>query len=497
MALGLIGGTVGAALGLVNGAQGLAPTLTNDLSQIFNVLNPNQRADLATLIIMRRRLEITETEYYDGMRKNGFAQDLADKIFTSAYAFFGLQDYCTMFRRGDINETQFNTLLGQIGINSWHAEQSLRLTEYWPTPADIVQFAVREVYDKTKRDALKLDSERPDFYLDMAKKVGLSEDFAKDYWASHWELPSVSAVMEFMHRRVKTPEDKVFTQDDAYKFLEYADYSPQWRQMLIDISYQPLTRVDTRRMYGLGVLTYEELVGNFLDQGYSPENAARMAEFTAIHDNPETTDMTRTNLTSSYVHGIITLDELVELLGSLGYQVKMLNYWVNIAQYDKVQYQVNLKSGHLLDLYLQGGNSLDEYRNELYRMDLPSNYVNQLIDEALSKRMSTQKIPDLSTLKDWLAEGIIDDIGFYNRMRLLNYRDEDIRNYLAEIALKQDVTTRKYLKDTVYKSWLKKGIMSRDQFTLIMHEQGYSKQDIENMIIEVESGKNISQTSTN
>jgi type V secretory pathway adhesin AidA len=82
-------------------------------------------------------------------------------------------------------------------------------------------------------------------------------------------------------------------------------------------------------------------------------------------------------------------------------------------------------------------------------------------------------------------------------MRLLNYRDEDIRNYLAEISLKQDTQTRKYLKDTVYKSWLKKGIMSRDQFTVIMHEQGYSKQDIENMIIEVESGKNISQASIN
>jgi len=477
-------------MGMANGAQGLIPPLQTLLSGMFNDLFPNARPDIAMCLTLRHRLQMDETTYYDIMQQNGFPKDWAKAIWEGSYNFFSLGDYCQMYRRTDISRPQFDNLMEQIGVNSWHREQVLRLTEYWPTAPDIVQFAVREVYHPEKRKELKLDDERPAEYMEMAAKIGLSEDFAKDYWASHWQLPSVTAVFEMLHRRAIKPDGNVFTKADVAKFLSTADYSPQWRDMMTQISYTPLTRVDTRRMYGLGILTRNDVVDNFLDQGYTPENAERMTEFTTVHDNPETTDLTRANVTQSYVHGIIDLDELVSMIGELGYQPKMLNYWVTQAQYQKVKYQVDLRAGLLLDMFLSGGQTLDEYRNSLYQMELPMTFVNQLVDEAIVRKMSVRKTPDISTLKAWLIQGVISQDQFYNKLILLGYSVVDAQNYLTEIALKVDVSRRKYLKIDVYKSWRKLNIYTDKQLIDNLTEQGYGQEDINNILIEIRSGEN-------
>ena len=86
----------------------------------------------------------------------------------------------------------------------------------------------------------------------MLLKAGLPEEQARNYWAAHWELPSAQMGYAMFQRRIIDHETLVM-------LLKSLDIMPFWRDKLIEMSYNPLTRVDVRRMYGLGVLSEEEV----------------------------------------------------------------------------------------------------------------------------------------------------------------------------------------------------------------------------------------------
>jgi len=68
-------------------------------------------------------------------------------------------------------------------------------------------------------------------------------------------------------------ESLVTTGYHVSEALGQADYPPFWRQRLLAISYNVLTRVDIRRAFETGQLTAEQTIEKFQDRGYSPGDA--------------------------------------------------------------------------------------------------------------------------------------------------------------------------------------------------------------------------------
>jgi hypothetical protein len=485
----LIGG-LSTGLGLANGAQGFAPPVNNAVSGFLNFLSPNTRPDVQMLLTMFHRSQINEQEFYKWMRFNGYDENTAFMIHIMSLSHYSLNDYATLYRRGVIDLDRYINRTQLLGIDEEDREKFLKLSEYFPSPSDLVTFAVREVYSPEEIEKYGHDKEIPDQFIKECFKAGLPEDQAKNYWKSHWNYPSIGEVMEMLHRRATKPDGKVFGSEDFATFLKVADYSPYWRNMLEQISYIPLTRVDVRRMYSLGIIDREKVKDNFLDLGYNQENAELMTTFTTVYDNPDTADLTRPTLTTAYINSEITLDELVDYMGQIGYLPKMLNFWVKDAQYKKTKAQIQLRVDSLFEQFLAGGTALDDLRNELHRMNLQIDQVDILINEALIKKQSKRKIPGVETIIGWLEKGVIDEGGYALRMRLLNYSMEDITNYIHEINLKQDTSQRKYVKVDVYVRWLKAGVIDDKYFSQILTEQGYSPRDIQSFIIEMRSKQN-------
>ena len=139
--------------------------------------------------------------------------------------------------------------------------------------SDYIRFAVRDVYDAAARQKLTLDQDFPTGLAPKLVALGYSDTDAKDAWAAHWELPSPTQVYEMLHRG-KLPEG--VTVED---YLKSADYAPIWRQSLVDISYNPITRTDAKRMYKLRG-DFDALVANFRNNGYNEQDSKDLAEFT-------------------------------------------------------------------------------------------------------------------------------------------------------------------------------------------------------------------------
>jgi len=100
-----------------------------------------------------------------------------------------------------------------------------QLRNVLPSVTDLVHMAVREVFDPGQRAALDLDAEFPQAFAEHAEKIGLAPEWARNYWADHWQLPSFIQLAQMLFRGELTSAQF----SDALRAL---DYAPTWRGKL-------------------------------------------------------------------------------------------------------------------------------------------------------------------------------------------------------------------------------------------------------------------------
>ena len=267
--------------------------------------------------------------------------------------------------------------------------------------------------------------------------------------------------------------------------LTALDIMPFWREKLIKLSYNPLTRVDVRRMHAMGVLEDDGVFDSYRAVGYSPENAELMLDFTKRYNSDETTGLTRASVQKSYRIGLITIEQMRDMFVSFGYSVDVVDYWVNITEYEKDLAELEAYKTELFLQYRLGAITLDDVRQKLDAWGAPAHFTETAINEELSKHSEKIKIPARTDLERWLLAQIIDETMYAGQMKALGYRQPDIENYLTEITLKVDTSQRKYLPIQTYQRWLKSAILSTADFSRIAGEMKITEADIGRLIIEV------------
>ena len=135
-----------------------------------------------------------------------------------------------------------------------------RATAQLPPVTDIIRFQLREVFLAGRREELVGDEARP-VYDQAMKEWGFDKFWADSYWGAHWQLPSISQLNEMLFRGV-------ISRETWESYVRFNDFVPAQIDNLARISYSPFTRVDSRRMYRLGVLTDQELLQSYADVGY-------------------------------------------------------------------------------------------------------------------------------------------------------------------------------------------------------------------------------------
>jgi len=231
-----------------------------------NRIDPNLIPDIFSLVDMYNKNIISEDDYFDNAQRLGYRQFWAHELIATSKQLLTAGDYIHSWRRGIIDENTLDLKLQNLKIYEHDREILKKVSLFFPTPSDLVQFAVREVYTPDIVEKFGQKEDLPDKFLEEAEKAGMSKEQATNYWAAHWELPSVLQGFEMLHRRV-------IDRQELSQLLRAKDVMPFWRDKLTAISYNPLTRVDVRRMYSVGVLDRKEVYNSYLDIGYNEKNA--------------------------------------------------------------------------------------------------------------------------------------------------------------------------------------------------------------------------------
>jgi len=451
-----------------------------------NRVSPNLIPDIFSLIDMYNKNIISEDDYFDNAQRLGYSKFWAHELIATSKQLLTAGDYIHSWRRGIIDENTLDLKLQNLKVYEHDREILKKVSQFFPTPSDLVQFAVREVYSPEIVKKFGQDQDLPDKFLEEAGKAGMSEEQARNYWASHWELPSILQVFEMLHRRV-------IDQDTLNMFLKAKDVMPYWRDKLTQISYNPLTRVDVRRMYSVGVLDREGVKNSYLDIGYDDQNAELMTEFTIRYENDSMEGLTRATVVNAYKDSIISREELSEYLKGFGYTDEVVEFWLNNADYERTLEEIKLYKDDLIQLFKKGAVSIDDIRNFLLAEDLPATYIDRVIAEAITLKAERTKVPTKEDISNWLVAGYIDEDYFVEKMRLLGYQDQDIQIYLTVLAEGRNTSARKFLTVDVYLRWYASGIMRENQLIETLSAMKIRREDIDKMIGEIGAMQNESE----
>jgi len=256
-----------------------------------------------------------------------FQQETAARVGASLLTAGVVQD---ALNRGFIDEATAEDHLARAGYSGDAKQALLELRKLLPSPSDLVRFGVREVFTPEIAERFGQYQDYPAGFTEPMAQQGFSEDWARAYWAAHWDLPSASQGFEMLHRGI-------IGEEDLKLLLRALDVMPFWRDRLIQVAYNPITRVDLRRLYKLKIITEAQVKQGYMDLGYNDEKAAWLTEFTKQYANPDDAsqlddmaDLAASTFRTAYRRGVITRDDALDRIVDAGYTEDVADFFLTL-----------------------------------------------------------------------------------------------------------------------------------------------------------------------
>lgn len=328
------------------------------------------------------------------------------------------------FLRELISEEDHDSILSSHHLSDVDIKVVKGLYQLIPPVTDIITMAVREVFTPEVVQRFGQMEDLPPEFVTWAKQKGLSEYWASAYWAAHWMLPSIGQGFEMLHRRV-------IDDSDLDLLLRALDVMPFWRQKLKDISYNPLTRVDVRRMHRIGVLEEEGVFNAYLDVGYSEENARLMTEFTVAYNMEAERELTKTDILALYKKFAIDRDAAKEMLVDIAFPEETAELLMVRADLEIYAGFKKDQIGYIKAAYIAGKISEADASNRLGELNLPATETNNLMESWELARTSKVKELSLDNLKAFFKAQVITVGELQIELAEIGYNAEDVGRFVA------------------------------------------------------------------
>ena len=357
-------------------------------------------------------------------------------------------DIVTAWLREDYTQEAMDKALAEHGYTFKDRAQIRKLAFFIPPIPDLVRFAVREAFSPEQVRALDLDQEFPPDFATWAKKQGVSNDWAHKYWQAHWELPSATQAFEMFHRTTHTrldpsspvlgtvngkPYYRVISEATLNNLLKAQDYAPTWRPKMKEISYNPLTRVDIRRMYELGFLDKAGVAKAYHDDGYSPENVERITNFVEADVYDNYAGKVKVQLLTLFRRGIVSEAQLRAYLA----RAKVPPHFIDAL----VKAEIELREAEQLDKrvkaveqqYKRGQITHATMIVLLGALQLSGETIEHLVTLWANEKLAARNRISIKDLKKAHNQHIVSDDKLRDELRERNWQADDI-----EILVKLD-----------------------------------------------------------
>lgn len=356
------------------------------------------------------------------MAENGLDKRDQDLMFAANYAILDLQTVKELRLRGMITDADVKKYLDDMGFTPERQKLIVQLFEMLIPIQDVATWMSKEAFEEGQIAIMGLDKELPQLFIDYAAKHGINKEDARRYWVAHWMQPGLDLMYRALHRRLITPEQ-------LQTHMRTLEIPPYLRQVMTDIAYTPLTRVDIRRMYEDGVISLDETYDAYRDHGYNHENAMLMTEWTQRYAEPNEKELTKVQIVNLYIDGQITRPDTILMLQKIGYPEHRAELVVVYAEFEETKDLQNAQLENIELLYKDNWIDAAAARSQMGLIDLSPERISLLIQKwDIVKSVPTKK-PSKTDFDKFLRNKIIDENRYNSEMKKLGYNDTYIRWY--------------------------------------------------------------------
>lgn len=396
----------------------------------WSATNPWKIMEVGDIARMRQLGLIDNDDAIRSITMSGYTKGDAGDLLSSVQTIPTFELLLTMWLRGFLDDDALDFAMSQAGYNEAYRKNLKQLAFFIPPVQDLITMSVREVFSPEIRARNQQDANFPPDFLKWALKQGVSEEWARNYWAAHWQLPSVQMGFEMLHRRV-------IDEQRLKELMQALDIMPGWVDHLISISFTPITRIDIRRLNRLGFLESAELRLAYRDIGYSIDNAEKLAAFTEELNKTDevftldvASDLSRSSIIGFYKDGIIGKAITLALLIQAGINVAAAGLFLAAADFDLERADRKQRVDLIFDQFRSAGLTFDEAADRLSGLGLETIEL-QLVRLDLERLAAQEtKLPSRGDLDRFVARGIIDDSEYLDMMGRLGFSLNWSRRYL-------------------------------------------------------------------
>ena len=329
--------------------------------------------------------------------------------------------------RGLIDMEQYKADMLKHGYKEKDIKAYEDVMKFYPAPTDLVNWQAKEVYEPDAIRKYGLDNEFENLELEPFLKAGMTEEQIKNYWRAHWVHASWRQVAEMLHRGQLTHEEV----KDWFRLVEIP---PFWREKFINISYNPVTRVDLRRLFRSGVYNREEVKAGYEALGSDPEIAEYLTQWTELEYSPADKELTKSEILKKYKLGEAESGTVTEMLTVLGYGTEEIEWIISIEDYKLSNAAIEEEANLIVSEVVNGTKTFSKAEEDLKRLNLPIKAKNKYISKIKSEVRKKSKKPDKGDLKRWFELEIITEEEFKADMLGLLYTSKDIERYIKEVT---------------------------------------------------------------
>lgn len=428
----------------------------------------------------------------EDLRDQGWSDDRINAVLSSSLNWLQYGQIEDLLYRGIIDRGQAAELLRGYGLADDQADWLLASFERIPAATDLVRFVVREVYDPALRaQQLEGIDQFPQFREQMAKQ-GFNPFDTDSFWAAHWDLPSTGQGYEMFHRLRPGVSANPFTIDDLRALLRRNDVLPQFIEQLIEVAYNPITRIDLRRLYNADVIDRDRVYQGYLDLGYNPANAEALTAFVTRQARSADRDLTKSEVLNAYKRRLLSQDEANTSLQDLGYAPDLAELLLAGADYDVLQQRAGRRTTVIRSRFLAGLISSANAVTALSDLGKPPEEVEELLtlwQEQLADRVER---PTPSQVIGFYRDRVISGPDLAAELRLAGYDDRYVEWFIrqadAQIAEEEARRDERENRETLERApiptrgditnWVRRGIISPEQGTARLLAMGYTAQDV-------------------
>lgn len=401
--------------------QGIGGALAQQLLQEFAAQYPYQVLQPPDAIAAALQGSIGQDQAVEMIKRSGYSETDARALYKSAEAVPPTGELLAMKLRGLVSPEGFSSAMKRQGFTETWQQAYTQLAEVIPPVGDLITMAVHGAFSDEETALFRTDEDFPESILPHTKKQGLDETWTRKYWRAHWNLPSPTQGFEMFQRSIIEPEQLT-------TLLKALDIAPFWRDKLIKLNYQPLTRVDVRRMNQLGILKHAGVVKAYRDLGYSPENAESLATFTEMlnqglpsDNDAELGRISRTTVLNWYEDGLVDQARAVELLTGMGNTPEAAQLYVIAKDHEAERTERKLQIDTTIDLAKAGSITFDAAQDRLTALGLETVEVARALAKLAHAQATSSKLPTQQQGAQMMIARVITEAEYLDLLARLGY----------------------------------------------------------------------------